>query len=131
MLDFPKPLTVKDLQRFLGMVNFYRWFLPKITQTLASLTNLLKGKDLPKLLPWEEHHQGCPRSGGAVGAPTAGCAIALTLATDTLDIHMGGVLQHKVRGALAAVWVLFLQVVGDRGELLHFRPGAAGHPGGH
>jgi hypothetical protein len=35
MLDFPRPHTVKDLLRFLGMVNFYCQFLPKIAQTLA------------------------------------------------------------------------------------------------
>jgi RNase H-like domain found in reverse transcriptase/Integrase zinc binding domain len=35
MLDFPRPHTVKDLQRFIGMGNFYRRFLPKIAQTLA------------------------------------------------------------------------------------------------
>jgi Reverse transcriptase (RNA-dependent DNA polymerase) len=44
MLDFPRPHTVKDLQRFLGTVNFYRCFLPKIAQTLPPL---LKGYDLP------------------------------------------------------------------------------------
>jgi hypothetical protein len=56
MYDFPRPHTVKDLQWFLGMVNFYWRFLPKIAQILAHLTNLLKGKDLPKVLPWEERH---------------------------------------------------------------------------
>jgi hypothetical protein len=70
MYDFPRPHTVKDLQRFLGMVNFYRQFLPKIAQILSPLTNLLKGKDLPKVLPWKELHDayswhgqqgdGCP-----------------------------------------------------------------------
>jgi hypothetical protein len=43
MHDFPRPHAVKDLQRFLGMVNFYRLFLPKIAQILTPLTNLLKG----------------------------------------------------------------------------------------
>jgi hypothetical protein len=28
MFNFPRPHTVKDLQLFLGMVNFYRCFLP-------------------------------------------------------------------------------------------------------
>jgi hypothetical protein len=50
MFDLPRLHTVKHLQRFLGMVNFNCRFLPKITKTLAPLTNLLKGKDLPKLL---------------------------------------------------------------------------------
>ncbi len=41
---------IKQLQRFLGMVNFYRCFLPKCTQVLRPLTNLLKGG--PKTLEW-------------------------------------------------------------------------------
>jgi hypothetical protein len=49
IVDFPRPHTVKDLQLFLGMANFYCRFLPKITQILVPLTNLLKGKDLPKV----------------------------------------------------------------------------------
>jgi hypothetical protein len=38
------------------MVNFYQRFLPKNHTNPAPLTNLLKGKDLPKVLPWEERH---------------------------------------------------------------------------
>jgi hypothetical protein len=34
MLDFPRPHTVKDLQRFLGMVNFYRLFCQKSLRPL-------------------------------------------------------------------------------------------------
>jgi hypothetical protein len=48
--DFPPPTDVKQLQRFLGMINFYRRFLPGIAGTLQPLTNLLKGS--PKLLAW-------------------------------------------------------------------------------
>jgi hypothetical protein len=35
--DFP----LKDLQRFMGMVNCYHRFLPKMAQTLAPLTDLI------------------------------------------------------------------------------------------
>jgi RNase H-like domain found in reverse transcriptase len=103
MLDFPRPHTVKDLQRFLGMVNFYRRFLPKIAQTLAPLTNLLKGKDLPKLLPWEECHDApfaAAKAALAAAVPLAHPLpeVPLALATDASDSHVGGVLQQKVRG---------------------------------
>jgi hypothetical protein len=39
----PPPQDIKQLQRFLGMVNFYRRFLPKCAQILKPLTDLLKG----------------------------------------------------------------------------------------
>jgi hypothetical protein len=43
VLDFPRPETVKELQAFLGMVNFYRRFLPAIAKTLKPLTDSLHG----------------------------------------------------------------------------------------
>ncbi len=39
----PSPQDIKQLQRFLGMVNFYRCFLPNCAQVLKPLTDLLKG----------------------------------------------------------------------------------------
>ncbi len=36
------PQDIKQLQRFLGMVNFYRSFLPNCAQVLRPLTDLLK-----------------------------------------------------------------------------------------
>jgi hypothetical protein len=48
--DFPPPQDVKQVQRFLGMVNFYRRFLPDITCTLQPLTDALRGA--PKTLEW-------------------------------------------------------------------------------
>jgi hypothetical protein len=41
--DFLRPETVKELQAFLGMVNFYRRFLPAIARTLRPLTDSLRG----------------------------------------------------------------------------------------
>jgi hypothetical protein len=41
--DFPPPQDVKQLQQFLGMVNFYRRFPPGIARPLQPLTDALKG----------------------------------------------------------------------------------------
>jgi hypothetical protein len=87
------------LQRFLGMVNFYRRFLPKIAQILTPLTNLLKGKDLPKVLPWDQQHDAAFAAAKAVLAAAVPLAhpwpeAALALPTDASDTHIGGVLQQ-------------------------------------
>jgi transposase InsO family protein len=48
--QFPTPTSVKQLQRFLGLLNFYRHFLPGVAGILSPLTNSLKGH--PKKLLW-------------------------------------------------------------------------------
>ena len=49
---FEQPRTVKALQRFLGLVNFYRHLLPCIAATMRPLTNALAGA--PWQLAWTE-----------------------------------------------------------------------------
>ena len=44
----PRPQDVFGLQRFLGMVNFYRRFLPRIAKTLLPLTDAMVGN--PRVL---------------------------------------------------------------------------------
>jgi putative transposase len=41
--NYPPPQDIKQLERFLGTVNFYRRFLPNCTQVLKPLTDLLRG----------------------------------------------------------------------------------------
>ena len=41
--DFPQPTTIKELQAFLGAVNFYRLFIPAAAKILLPLTAVLKG----------------------------------------------------------------------------------------
>jgi hypothetical protein len=48
--QFPTRTYVKQLQRFLGLLNFYRHFLPGVAGILSPLTNSLKGH--PKKLQW-------------------------------------------------------------------------------
>ncbi|GFY79180.1 hypothetical protein TNIN_127721 [Trichonephila inaurata madagascariensis] len=42
--DFKLPETVKDLQRYLGVINFYHRFIPNAAENQAVLINYLKGK---------------------------------------------------------------------------------------
>jgi hypothetical protein len=46
----PPPEDIKQLQPFLGMVNFYHRFLPNCAEILKPLTDLLKGG--AKMLEW-------------------------------------------------------------------------------
>ena len=48
--EYKIPQTLKSLQRFLGMLNFYRRFLPNIAAVLRLLTDALAGT--PKHLVW-------------------------------------------------------------------------------
>jgi len=41
--QYPLPKSVQGLRRFLGMVNFYRWFIPKTADLQAPLHDVLKG----------------------------------------------------------------------------------------
>ena len=52
MQRFEHPRTVKSLQQFLGLVNFYRCFLPRVAATMRPLTDALAGA--PCQLMWTE-----------------------------------------------------------------------------
>ncbi|GFY60024.1 hypothetical protein TNIN_43571 [Trichonephila inaurata madagascariensis] len=42
--DFKLPETVKELRRYLGVINFYHRFIPNAAENQAVLNNYLKGK---------------------------------------------------------------------------------------
>ena len=98
---FPVPSTVKSLQEFIGMVNYYHRFLPKVASIMAPLYNVLKGK--PKTLTWgtpqEDAFHAAKRALSSATylkfpAPNA----PLFLSTDASDSAMGGVLEQIVHG---------------------------------
>ena len=51
----PPPTTIKELQSFLGMINYYRRFVAHAAHHMHALFELLKGK--PKTLPWAKPQQ--------------------------------------------------------------------------
>ena len=89
------PLTPKELQRFLGMINFYCRFIPASACTLHPLTEALKGN--PKGLSWTAEMQTTAVRVALAATvplthplPTA----ELSLATDASDSHIGSILQQ-------------------------------------
>nr|VZI47906.1 unnamed protein product [Spirometra erinaceieuropaei] len=55
ILSFPAPKTLTQLRRFIGLLNYYRRFIPHCAVTLAPLTDLLKSKAKPIELPPAAH----------------------------------------------------------------------------
>ena len=53
--QFKQPLTVKGLQEFVGMVNFYHRFIPIVAKMMSLLYSALADKPkTPKTLEWSE-----------------------------------------------------------------------------
>ncbi|KAI2654876.1 Transposon Tf2-6 polyprotein [Labeo rohita] len=50
VLNWPRPKTIKDLQRFLGFANFYRRFIRNFSQVAAPLTSMTRKG--PNILRW-------------------------------------------------------------------------------
>jgi hypothetical protein len=97
--DCPPPADIKQLQRFLGLINFYRRFLPAVARTLQPLTDLLKGS--PKVLLWSPAAEAAfVAAKAALVAAVPLCHPApnavLSLSVDASDSHVGGVLQQQV-----------------------------------
>ena len=55
---FPLPRNKKALRSFLGMINFYRKFVPHLATVIAPLTDLLK-KCHPDKIYWSKVHLDC------------------------------------------------------------------------
>ena len=92
------PTTVKELQRFLGMVGYYRKFIPKAAAHMYHLFEALKGK--PKSLEWTPE---CQTSFEAIKEALASAALLfhprpgapLALTTDASNLAIGGVLEQR------------------------------------
>jgi hypothetical protein len=98
--SFPAPVTVRDLQKFLGLLNFYRRFVPRAAQLLKPLTDALGGKK--KTLQWGEDQQLAFEEAKKAIARIAELthpdpAAPVSLATDASSSHVGAVLQQWQR----------------------------------
>ena len=92
------PTTIKELQRFLGMINYYRRFVPHAAKHMYALFECLKGK--PKSIQWTP---ACQASFEAIKTALANATLLhhprtdapLALTTDASDYAIGSVLEQR------------------------------------
>lgn len=103
IIDFPKPETVSDMRRFLGMINFYRPHMPGIAGHQVELNRyLVKAKKNDKTkISWttqaEESFEQCKlalQKAATLSHPLPN--VPLSLMTDASNTCIGAVLQQKV-----------------------------------
>ena len=92
------PTSVKELQRFLGMINYYRRFIPKAAHHLYPLFEALRSKS--KKFEWTEARQAAFEAvKAALSAatllhhPRRGAHLAIT--TDASKVALGAVLEQR------------------------------------
>lgn len=99
--DFPQPRYIQELQRFLGMVNFYRHFIPNAAANQAILQQFLakpKKKD-KSAIPWTPEaslaFDKCKTDlANATLLTHPSITAQLCLTTDASDVAMGAVLEQ-------------------------------------
>lgn len=101
--NFPQPTTLKQLQRFLGMINFYHRFLPNISSVLAPLHDLAKSLNSQKqktITSWSKEHENSFSTSKDI---LANCSLlahpsqnsTLSLTTDASSNGIGAVLSQS------------------------------------
>ncbi len=104
----PRPGTVKQLQGFLGMLNFYRRFVGGAACLLRPLTEALRGSPKPtEALDWSPAMEASFEAAKAALAAAAELAhqqqgAELALMVDASAEHMGAALQQ--RSSPLAAW---------------------------
>lgn len=101
---FPRPLTMKSLQEFLGMVNFYNRFLPHAAQLMRPLYDALRGQRPADVLDWSagmaaafDAAKTALANAALLAHPSPTAPVALT--TDASDYAVGAVCEQWVGGA--------------------------------
>lgn len=92
--EFPIPKTVKELRRFLGMINFYRRFVPNAAKLQAPLNAVLAGPKVKGSHP-VNMTPGMSSLSKATLLAHPDATAELTIVTDASDTAIGAVLQQR------------------------------------
>nr|VZI46491.1 unnamed protein product [Spirometra erinaceieuropaei] len=100
--DFSPPTSKRQLQRFLGMVNFYRRFLPNCADLMLPLTNMLSGPKGPLELTGEaltafDRIKNSLADATLLTHPAP--EAQLSLIVDASTVAVGAVLQQHLAGS--------------------------------
>ena len=103
--SFPKPITKKDMRRFLGLINFYHRFIPRCAEILAPLNAYLKGSKVRSCerISWTEDGNRAFLEAKSVLAKAAMLTFPIpdaetSISVDASDFAVGGILQQKQEG---------------------------------
>ena len=106
--DFPAPTSLRKLRKFLGMVNFYRRFIPACADILQPLTDILKGAKKNRQLTLDEPQLNAfskiketLADATMLNYPKPGAPLSITV--DASELGIGGVLQQQVNGELQPI----------------------------
>jgi hypothetical protein len=131
---FPQPETVKGLQGFLGMVNYYH-FIPRAARVMQPMYDLLKRKPARNaVLDWTAKAKAAFTSTKA--GPGERCDVGTSTGGGRACSHRRRI-GHGCRWCARAAWrsrqvgtagVLLLQVGLNSGQILRFRQGVVGSP---
>ena len=99
--EFPTPSSITELERFIGMVNFYHIFVPKAAEMMKLLYQALTGKPRPKTLTWSQEMdrvfqaaKDALSKATLLQHPVSGVRTALT--TDASDTAISAVLEQQI-----------------------------------
>ena len=98
--DFPTPTSKRQLRRFIGMINFYRRFIPNCSTILQPLTNLLQRKNRNISLETDALHAFNAAKTALVNFTKLSYIkddqqMHLTLTTDASDAGVGAVVEQE------------------------------------
>ena len=97
----PRPVTVKDLQNFLGVINFYRKFVPAAAEMLRPLTDALKNSPAAKaVIEWTAERRAAFQAarsalGNATHLAYPKQEAEIALMVDASANHVGAALQQR------------------------------------
>jgi cleavage and polyadenylation specificity factor subunit 1 len=104
--EFPLPTSITKLREFLGLIHFYRRFIPQCSQIIQPLTDMLRStgstqKSRNTSLEWSEPATTAFDKVKVTLAQSTMLShpqpdAALCLMTDASDVAVGAVLQQKV-----------------------------------
>jgi hypothetical protein len=100
VVDMPQPKGVRDVRRLIGMMSWYRRFVPNFSTMVAPLTNLTKKKTR---FTWTPECEGAfsEVKNALVNAPILSCpnfSYPFTLQCDASDVGIGAVLTQNIDG---------------------------------
>ena len=100
--QYPQPTTVKGLQEFAGMINFYHRFIPGAARMMSPLYTALAGN--PKTLIWSDvmskafdATKKALAEATLLSHPHHGAPLSIT--TDASDLAIGAVLKQFVNNS--------------------------------